>query len=74
VERNELLSYVKNLNESFPIDHSTEFKLAKQILKFSDCILMVLDSLLLNQVGKFIFTSLCIVIDLRLRLQFVHNV
>ncbi|VDN07902.1 unnamed protein product [Thelazia callipaeda] len=56
VPQEDVQNYLLNLpNGSLPLEHESEFKLAKAILKFSDCILSVLDSFLLHQLCDYIY-------------------
>lgn len=50
VSPDQIKEYIKQLPSGLPFQHEAEIKLAKTILKFSDCILTVLDSLMLHQV------------------------
>lgn len=51
ISREQIIDYAQNLPEgALPLEHEAEYKLAKTILKFSDCILTVLDTLFLHQV------------------------
>ncbi|UMM23571.1 hypothetical protein L5515_004230 [Caenorhabditis briggsae] len=38
-----------------PLNHPAELKLAKQLLKLSDCVLLVLDSLMLHQMCDYVY-------------------
>ncbi|KAK6054998.1 DALR anticodon binding domain protein, partial [Cooperia oncophora] len=42
-------------NPTIPITHPAELTLAKQILKLADCILQVLDSLMLHQLCDYLY-------------------
>lgn len=57
VDEAALQEYVQK-NTTLPLSHPAEMKLAKQILKLADCILLVLDSLLIHQVRSFRIFSL----------------
>lgn len=52
----EVSNYLKTLPETgLPLDHPSEFKLAKAILKFSDCVLAVVNSLMLHQMCDYVY-------------------
>uniref|UniRef100_A0A914W0Y8 Probable arginine--tRNA ligase, cytoplasmic n=1 Tax=Plectus sambesii TaxID=2011161 RepID=A0A914W0Y8_9BILA len=53
VSSDQLKNHVKT--KGLTIDHPAEFKLAKTILKFSDCILSVLDSLMMHQLCEYLY-------------------
>lgn len=49
--------YIKGLDgKPLPLEHEFELKLAKQILKFSDCLLSVLNTMLLNKICDYVYT------------------
>lgn len=50
----DLAKYIEN-NPILPLEHPAELKLAKQILKLSDTVLIVLDSLMLHQVCDYVY-------------------
>ncbi|EGT52019.1 CBN-RARS-1 protein [Caenorhabditis brenneri] len=50
----QLAEYVSK-NPILPLNHPAELKLAKQLLKLSDCILQVLDSLMLHQMCDYVY-------------------
>uniref|UniRef100_A0A0N5AZV3 arginine--tRNA ligase n=1 Tax=Syphacia muris TaxID=451379 RepID=A0A0N5AZV3_9BILA len=53
----EINNYLNNLSEEgVPLEHPAELKLAKTILKFSDCIIAVLNSLMLHQVCDYVYS------------------
>ncbi|CAD6187837.1 unnamed protein product [Caenorhabditis auriculariae] len=73
VSEAELSDYL-NKTSVLPLDHPAEMNLAKQILKLSDCVLQVLDSLMLHPLCDFVyqlatqfhdFYNECYVIDKR---------
>ncbi|KAF1567423.1 UNVERIFIED_CONTAM: putative arginine--tRNA ligase, cytoplasmic, partial [Eudyptes robustus] len=48
--------YVSNLpGQVLPLEHEREFKLAKQLLKFSDTLLLVLESLQLHKLCDYVY-------------------
>ncbi|VDN54958.1 unnamed protein product [Dracunculus medinensis] len=55
VSPDQIKEYIKQLPSGLPFQHEAEIKLAKTILKFSDCILAVLDSLMLHQICDFAY-------------------
>uniref|UniRef100_A0A0M3HG93 arginine--tRNA ligase n=1 Tax=Ascaris lumbricoides TaxID=6252 RepID=A0A0M3HG93_ASCLU len=57
ISREQIIDYAQNLPEgALPLEHEAEYKLAKTILKFSDCILTVLDTLFLHQVCDYVYS------------------
>jgi arginyl-tRNA synthetase len=59
ITRESIVDYVKNLSDGIlPLDNEREFKLAKQILKFSDCVLNVLENLQLHKLCDYLY-ALC---------------
>ncbi|VDK56240.1 unnamed protein product [Anisakis simplex] len=57
VPREEIIKYAQKLDEGcLTLEHPAEYKLAKTVLKFSDCILTVLDSLLLHQLCDYVYS------------------
>ncbi|KAF1761728.1 hypothetical protein GCK72_009984 [Caenorhabditis remanei] len=54
VNDTQLSEYVSN-TPVLPLNHPAELKLAKHLLKLSDCILLVLDSLMLHQVCDYVY-------------------
>jgi len=56
VSREQLQAYIDSLGaKPLPLEDEKEFKLARQILKFSDCLLNVLDSLMLHKITDYIY-------------------
>ncbi|CAD5212107.1 unnamed protein product [Bursaphelenchus okinawaensis] len=56
VERSAISEYVSKLpNGVLPLEHEREFKLAKQLLKFSDTLLLVLESLQLHKLCDYVY-------------------
>ncbi|VDM50881.1 unnamed protein product [Toxocara canis] len=57
ISRQQIIEYAEKLPDGdLPLEHDAEYKLAKTILKFSDCILMVLDSLFLHQLCDYVYS------------------
>lgn len=54
VKNVDLVKYIAS-TPTLPLDHPGEFKLAKQLLKLSDCVLLVLDSLMLHQMCDYVY-------------------
>ncbi|KAH7703811.1 arginyl aa-tRNA synthetase protein 1 b [Aphelenchoides avenae] len=56
ISREQIAEYVRSLPDGvLPLSHEREFKLAKQILKFSDCLLNVLEALQLHKLCDYIY-------------------
>jgi len=56
ISREQLQAYVDSLgNRPLPLEDEKEFKLARQILKFSDCLLSVLESLMLHKITDYVY-------------------
>uniref|UniRef100_A0A914HD92 arginine--tRNA ligase n=1 Tax=Globodera rostochiensis TaxID=31243 RepID=A0A914HD92_GLORO len=56
VTRDEIDLYIKGLtSDGVPLDHPREIKLAKQILKFSDVLLSVIEGLQLNKICDYVY-------------------
>ncbi|VDK87017.1 unnamed protein product [Litomosoides sigmodontis] len=57
VSEEHIQKYINSLpNGVLPLEHKLEFKLAKTILKFTDCILNVLDNFLLHQLCDYVYS------------------
>ncbi|VDD87793.1 unnamed protein product [Enterobius vermicularis] len=57
VSETEVEQYLKSLSGAgLPLEHPQELKLAKTILKFSDCVLAVLNSLMLHQMCDYVYS------------------
>ena len=56
ISREQIAEYVRSLPDGvLPLSHEREFKLAKQILKFSDCLLNVLEALQLHKLCDYVY-------------------
>ena len=56
VTTEQVSEYVQNLDGGLlPLDHEREIKLAKHILKFSDCLLTVLESLHIHKICDYVY-------------------
>ncbi|KAL4001997.1 arginine--tRNA ligase [Acanthocheilonema viteae] len=57
VSEEDIRNYLSSLpNGVLPLEHKSEFKLAKTILKFTDCILNTLDNFLLHQLCDYVYS------------------
>ncbi|CAG9538729.1 unnamed protein product [Cercopithifilaria johnstoni] len=57
VSEEDIQNYVSSLPDGvLPLEHKSEFKLAKTILKFTDCILNILDNFLLHQLCIYVYS------------------
>uniref|UniRef100_A0A1I7U336 Probable arginine--tRNA ligase, cytoplasmic n=1 Tax=Caenorhabditis tropicalis TaxID=1561998 RepID=A0A1I7U336_9PELO len=54
IKNEDLAAYIAK-NPSLPLNHPAELKLAKQLLKLADCVLLVLDSLMLHQMCDYVY-------------------
>lgn len=74
VSREEVENYVRGLTKGgLPLEHEREFKLAKAILKFSDCILNVLDSLMLHHICDYVYSLSTIFHDFYSECYVIHK-
>jgi len=56
VTKEQVLNYVHGLNGGpLPLDHERELKLAKHLLKFSDCLLSVLENLQIHKICDYVY-------------------
>lgn len=55
--RDQILHYLATLPDdgALPLEHEREFKLAKQIMKVSDCMLAALESLQIHKLCDYIY-------------------
>lgn len=73
VSEDDIQNYLRSLpNGVLPLEHKSEFQLAKTILKFTDCILNILDNFLLHQVGFFASERIGISFNFSVFMSFRH--
>ncbi|CAK5008889.1 unnamed protein product [Meloidogyne enterolobii] len=55
VERTTINNYLAQLEDGIPLEHPREIRLAKQILKFSDCILNTVTTLHISKICDYVY-------------------
>lgn len=74
VTQQQIKDYVKSLGDvPLPLEHERELKLAKQILKFSDCVLSVLHTLQLHKLCDYTYNLATIFHDFYGECYVVHK-